>query len=136
MEPVNILTTAGLVGVLIWNAYQFIDKKKRLRDVDYEKAGTGLIKLLQDTKIELLNENQQLRNEVQVLRTEVASIKHDYNLLHQIFQGRDEDAINFRVKGLEAFEIVKSTNDILVSTHANSMKIDNDIKQIRKKLDA
>ena len=147
----NALAIAGIMGVVVWNAWQYFDKKKKDRDTDYDKTGAGLIKLLKDTSSELLEqkkhweeekllfkrereswkgereswkcEREHWKKKLENMEARLLALEERNTLLEGIFQGRDADAIKFREKGVEAFECVKNINDMLVATHANTLKL-------------
>lgn len=124
-----IVSLSSLVAVIILVVYNFLSPKLKARHVEYDDAGTGLIKLLKETKDELAAENAKMRKDFEILRAEFDILSKEHKLFKDIFQGRDADTIKSREKMNKAADIIESMNDILVKTYAKIMSVESLVKK-------
>jgi hypothetical protein len=119
----SVIAIAVFTILNLWGQY----KSGRRKEISAEAE--DLIKILQgtvdalETKTKKLEEDSHARNET------MAAVSKENEVLTKILQGRDTTTLEFQRQGIEAFALMKSTHEIMLRSHEESMKMSSNIEK-------
>lgn len=145
VEGINLVllifaTVGG--GLVLWIALKgkVLKEKNELGN----KADDRLITILQTTVANLEKEVEALRRVVEETSKKLIEVQAENNVLREVFQGRDQNTIEFQKRGFEAIaktdevlRLARETNTLSQSTEKHLVKlltlIEKHMKVIEKK---
>lgn len=116
-----------LGGIFI--AVNYLNPKVRERNKDLNETEDRLIKTLKDEVSVLTTKLAGLQETFNSQTIQIADLTTKYEVLAQVFQGRDEDSVKYRAEGRETMKIAAESKATLDALKA---ELDHHDKQARE----
>jgi len=118
MENFNLAQFLTLLGVIVgglFAAFSLMDKGIKDRGKVKDDLDDKIRKLLQEENKELSDKVDSLSDKVADLTDKQNKAETENNLLKEVFQGRDKDAMAYRSEGREAMKLVKEITQVSIN---------------------
>lgn len=121
--PQILIGSGAAVGAIYFLIKGFFGEARR--SYNEEQSLEERIKLLLRENIEAQEKQveaqdlqiQKLTAQIELLRGQVEKLRTENEIITKILQGRDDDSVEFRKRGLESMELVTEMRELLAEHH-------------------